>query len=253
MSIAIDLQDHTALVTGAGQGIGREIALTLARAGARVGVNDAVGERADAVVAEIRAAGGVACGVSADVADRAAVAAMLGALERELGAVDILVNNAGRWTIRRFLDSDPADWERDVRVCLFGSLNCAHAALGRMTDRGWGRVVSIVSDAARVGEAEQVPYAAAKAGVIGMTKSLAREVGRRGVTVNCVSPGTTLTDESVVDPDDAIVQRMVRRYPSGRLGRASDVAGAVLYLASDLASHVTGQVLSVSGGYTMAG
>lgn len=253
MAISIDLGGHTALVTGAGQGIGREIALTLARAGARVGVNDADGDRAAAVAARIVDAGGVARAVVADVTERAAVGAMLDEVERRLGTVDVLVNNAGRWTIKPFLASDATDWERDIRVCLFGSLNCAHAVLGRLGDRRWGRIVSIVSDAARVGEREQVAYAAAKAGVIGMTKSLAREVGPRGITANCVSPGTTIADDAVVDPDDPIVQRMVRRYPTGRLGRASDVAAAVLYLASDLAGHVTGQVLSVSGGYTMAG
>jgi 2-hydroxycyclohexanecarboxyl-CoA dehydrogenase len=253
MAIVIALEGHTALVTGAGQGIGREIALTLARAGARVGVNDVVAGRAEAVVARIQAMGGVARAVAADVTDRAAVGAMLDELDGHLGTVDVLVNNAGRWTIKPFLDSAPDDWERDIRVCLFGSLNCSHAALARMAGRGWGRIVSIVSDAARVGEPEQVSYAAAKAGVIGMTKSLAREVGRRGITVNCVSPGTTLPDDAAPEPGDEIVQRMVRRYPTGRLGRATDVAAAVLYLASDLASHVTGQVLSVSGGYTMAG
>ncbi|MEW6272170.1 MAG: SDR family NAD(P)-dependent oxidoreductase [Thermodesulfobacteriota bacterium] len=253
MSISIGLHDHTALVTGAGQGIGREIALTLARAGARVGVNDVVAERAEAVAAEIRGAGGAARAVAADVTERTAVGAMLDHIDRHLGTVDVLVNNADHWTIGPFLESDPAAWERDIRVCLFGSLNCAHAALERMCERGWGRIVSIVSDAARVGEPDQVAYAAAKAGVIGMTKSLAREVGRRGVTVNCVSPGTTLADDAPLGADDALVQRMARRYPTGRLGRASDVAAAVLYLTSDLASHVTGQVLSVSGGYTMAG
>jgi NAD(P)-dependent dehydrogenase (short-subunit alcohol dehydrogenase family) len=205
------------------------------------------------VVAEIRAAGGVAHAVAADVTERGAVGGMFDELERQLGSVDVLVNNAGRWTLGPFDASDPADWERDIRVCLFGSLNCAHAAVARMCDRGWGRVVSIVSDAARVGEPEQVSYAAAKAGVIGMTKALAREVGRRGVTVNCVSPGTTLPDGFELPPGDEQVERMIRRYPTGRLGRASDVAGAVLYLTSDLAGHVTGQVLSVSGGYTMVG
>jgi 2-hydroxycyclohexanecarboxyl-CoA dehydrogenase len=252
VAIAIDLQGHTALVTGAGQGIGREIALTLARAGARVGVNDMVRERADAVIARIRDAGGAAHAVGADVTDRAAVDAMLDEVAQHLGSVDILVNNAGHWTIRPFVESVPEDWERDIGICLFGSLNCAHAALRRLPEHGFGRIVSIVSDAARVGEPDQVAYAAAKAGVIGMTKALAREVGRRGITVNCVSPGTTLPDDTG-SLDEAIVQRMARRYPTGRLGRPSDVAGAVLYLTSDLASHVTGQVLSVSGGYSMVG
>jgi len=251
--ITIQLEGHTALVTGAGRGIGREIALTLARAGARVGVNDLVQDRAEAVAAEIRAAGGDAHAAVADVTDRSAAGAMVDALARQLGTVDILVNNAGHWTIKPFVESDPADWERDIRVCLFATLNCAHAAIARMCEQGWGRIVSIVSDAARVGEPSQVAYAAAKAGVIGMTKSLAREVGGRGVTVNCVSPGTTLADDAELRPDDERVQRLARRYPTGRLGRALDVAGAVLYLSSDLASHVTGQVLSVSGGYTMVG
>jgi NAD(P)-dependent dehydrogenase (short-subunit alcohol dehydrogenase family) len=251
--IAIQLEGHTALVTGAGQGIGREIALTLARAGARVGVNDLLGERAEAVADEIRAAGGVAHAAAADVTDRAAVGGMLEEVAGNLGAVDILVNNAGHWTIKPFLETGPADWERDIRICLFGALNCAHAAVGRMCDGGWGRIVSIASDAGRVGEPQHVAYAAAKAGVIGMAKSLAKEVGRHGVTVNCVSPGSTLSGDAQLRPDDERVQRMARRYPTGRLGRAADVAGAVLYLSSELASHVTGQVLSVSGGYTMVG
>jgi NAD(P)-dependent dehydrogenase (short-subunit alcohol dehydrogenase family) len=252
VAIAIDLQGHTALVTGAGQGIGREIACTLARAGASVGVNDMARERADAVVSRIRDAGGTAHAVVADVTERAEVDAMLDEVSQRLGSVDILVSNAGHWTIRPFVESTPSDWERDIRVCLLGTMNCAHATLLRMPEHGFGRIVSIVSDAARVGEPQQVSYAAAKAGVIGMTKSLAREVGRRGITVNCVSPGTTLPDDAGA-LDEAIVQRMARRYPTGRLGRASDVAAAVLYLTSDLASHVTGQVLSVSGGYTMVG
>lgn len=250
-----DLSAKVALVTGAGQGVGAEIAGVLAAAGCAVAVNDLFEDRASETASRLVRKGARAVPLAFDVADPAAAAAAVEEAATALGPVDVLVNNAGippgaQWLVP-FRDTDPADWDAWLRVNLNGVLNCTHAAVGAMCDRGWGRVVTIVSDAARSGEADMAVYAAAKAGAAGFMRSLAKEVGRCGVTANCVALGNmgppTGTPET--DAVRARFEALARRYPVGRVGRASDVAPAVLYLCSPEAEWVTGQTLAVNGGY----
>jgi len=256
MSFTIDLEGRRALVTGAGQGIGRAIALTLAEAGAVVAVNDIVAAQADRVVAEIVAAGGKADALPFDVTDYARVASAVD----EYGAIDVLVNNAGNAGAEGFsefcdfVESDPADWNRYFAVNMFGTMNCTRVVLPSMISSGWGRVVMIVSDAARFGGAQLAPYAAAKAGAAGFSRTVAREVGRHGITVNCVSLGTIETPTTARPPaatpeEEAARQAGMRGYVIRRRGTPDDVTGLVTFLASPLSSWITGQTYAINGGY----
>jgi 2-hydroxycyclohexanecarboxyl-CoA dehydrogenase len=212
---------------------------------------------ARAVANEIVIAGGHATAVDADVSDGAAVGQALKHVERELGSVEILVNNAGWERLALFVDSEPALWDRLIAVNFRGALNVTHGVLPGMIDRRRGRVVTISSDAARVGSTGEAVYAGCKAALVGFSKALAREVARHGITVNVVCPGPTdtqlLADVMTGERGQKILAGMERAIPLGRLGRPEDVAGAVAYLTSEEAAYVTGQVLSVSGGLTMAG
>ena len=262
----LGIKDRVALVTGAGRGIGRQICLTLGAEGAKVAVNDVFQERADAVADEIKQAGGEAMGVVADVTDLEAVTAMVKRISDEWGALDILVNNAGIPVIASseddavaagqfFSQCDRSQWDRTMGLITYGVLNCSRAVLEGMSERSWGRIISIISDAGRVGEPRLVAYSMAKAGVVGLSKALAKEVGRYCVTVNCVSPATTETDATAAWIQ-AQGERIMRQYPLAkglsRLGQPSDIANAVAFLASERAEWITGQVLSVNGGYSMA-
>ncbi len=260
----LGIKDRVAVVTGAGRGIGRQICLTLGQEGAKVAVNDVFQERADAVAEEIRRAGGQALGVVADVTDLEAVTAMVSRIADEWGAVDILVNNAGLPVSEGSQDaaagpffsrSDRAQWDRTMGLITYGALNCSRAVVEGMSERCWGRIISIISDAGRVGEPRLAAYSLAKAGVVGFSKALAKEMGRYCVTVNCVSPGTTETDATAEWIQEQ-GERIMRQYPLAkglnRLGQPADIADAVAFLASQRAEWITGQVLSVNGGYSMA-
>jgi 3-oxoacyl-[acyl-carrier protein] reductase len=260
----LGIKDRVAVVTGAGRGIGRQICLTLAEEGAKVAVNDLFQERADAVAGEIEQAGGQALGVAADVTDLEAVTAMVSRIADEWGAVDILVNNAGLPVSEGsqdaaagpfFSQSDRAQWDRTMGLITYGVLNCSRAVVEGMSERCWGRIVNIISDAGRIGEPRLVAYSLAKAGVVGFSKALAKEMGRYCVTVNCVSPATTETDATAEWIREQ-GERIMRQYPLARglnrLGQPADIANAVAFLASQRAEWVTGQVLSVNGGYSMA-
>jgi 2-hydroxycyclohexanecarboxyl-CoA dehydrogenase len=246
-----------AVVTGGGRGIGRAIALALARDGWGVGILDLDGGAAAAVAREVVAAGSRAIGLAADVTQLSTLEAGADAVERALGPIEALVNNAGWDVLARFVEGPPELWDRLIAVNLRGVLHATYAVLPRMIARGRGRVVSISSDAGRVGSSGEAVYAACKAGVIGFSKALAREVARHAITVNCVCPGPTETAllESVMagEQGQKVLAAMRRAIPLGRLGRPEDVAPAVAYLVSDEAGYVTGQVLSVSGGLTMQG
>ena len=249
---------RVALVTGAGAGIGRAIAIQMARAGARVWVNDVDDGRADSVCGEIRAEGGQARPALADVCDGDAVARMV----ERTGALDILVNNAGSgvrsWSggqrLVPFAESGPEDWDPVIRVNLAGVLHVTRAYLPAMLDAAWGRILVIVSDAGRRGERRQVVYGAAKAAAMGFVRGLAAEVGRDGVTVNCISLGSmkhaALAEAIAADP--ALEARLARAYPVGRLGRVEDPAPLAVLLCSDAAEWITGQVYPVDGGYAPA-
>jgi NAD(P)-dependent dehydrogenase (short-subunit alcohol dehydrogenase family) len=251
MSIAIDLSGEVALVTGGGSGIGEAIATTLARAGAGVAVADLSEESAARVAKAICGTGGKAFAVQMDIGDPTSVEVAISRLHDELGQVSILVNNAATWVVKEFKDTTPQEVDRVIDVTLIGTINVTRAALRDVVERK-GRVINTISDSARTGERFMSVYAAAKAGLIGLTKSLAKEVGRDGVTVNGVSPGTTSTPggsafiEAAGGPE-----KLARAYPMGRIGEPQDIANAVLFFASPLSSWITGQILSVSGGFTM--
>jgi 3-oxoacyl-[acyl-carrier protein] reductase len=259
VSYAIDLEGRRALVTGAAQGVGLSIASALARAGAVVVVNDIRADQAEAAVAQLRAEGGRAEALPFDVTDWPGASTAIGGS----GTVDILVNNAGNagaegfTRIVDFVDSDPEEWQRFFDVNLFGVMHCTRAALPSMISNGWGRVVTIISDASRYGNAKLAPYAAAKAGAAGFSRSIAREVGRHSITVNCISLGTIETPTTARPPADTAEAQEAERaklrpYVIRRRGTPDDAAGLVTFLASPLASWITGQTYAVNGGYTFS-
>ncbi len=234
-------------MSGGSRGIGRAIAEALARDGHTVAIGDI---RA----AEPVGAGGIA--VVCDVTDSASVAAAVRDVEVELGPIEILVNNAGWDEMRPFVETDEPFWDRVIDVNFKGGLRLTHAMLPGMLERGYGRIVNIGSDAGRVGSSLESVYSGAKGGVIAFTKTIAREVARRGVTANTVCPGPTdtvmLREVTGGDEGAKVIEAMTRAVPMKRLGTPADVAAAVAFLASDEAGFITGQTLSVSGGLTMA-
>jgi 2-hydroxycyclohexanecarboxyl-CoA dehydrogenase len=245
---------RTALVTGAGGGVGRAIAIQMARAGAELRINDIHLDRAEKVCREIEEEHGVARPVVADVCDRDQVARMIG----ETGPVDILVNNAGipveGFVVKSFVDTGPAEWDPVIRLNLAAVLGVTRAYLPAMLEQKWGRILTIVSDAGRKGERKQAVYGAAKAAAMGFSRGLAAEVGRDGVTVNCIALGTmnhgVLADAIERDPD--LEPRLARAYPAGRIGQVDDCAPLAVLLCSDAGSWITGQVYPVDGGYAPA-
>jgi NAD(P)-dependent dehydrogenase (short-subunit alcohol dehydrogenase family) len=252
--VDLGLKGKVALVTGGARDIGREIAVQLAAEGATVAVNYLKSKAdADATVAAIRQAGGQATAYPADVADHEAVTAMVAAIVRDAGGLDVLVNNAGFLESRLFLETKPAEWRRQIDVGLYGVLNCCHAAAPRMAERGGGRIVNIVGDSARVGQPRLSITAASRGGVISLGKTLARELGRSNITINTLALGYVETAHSDQAWLDANRDKILAFYPIRRLGRAADVAPFVAYLASAHAGWVTGQTISVSGGYTTTG
>jgi 2-hydroxycyclohexanecarboxyl-CoA dehydrogenase len=248
---------RSALVTGAAGGIGAAVARALAAGGFAVAVTDRDEPGAERVAAEIQAAGGTAAAFGLDVTDPASITAAVRAAAEHLPPLWALVNNAGWDRLEPFVENDPALWDRLIAVNLRGAFHVTRAVLDGLIERGGGRIVNVSSDAGRVGSMGETVYAACKAGLIGFTKSLAREVARHGITVNALCPGpteTALLDEVRASPRGGKIMDAVRRaVPLGRFGRPDDVAAAAAYFASDGAEYVTGQVLSVSGGLTMAG
>ncbi len=247
-------KDRVVLVTGAGRGIGRAIAEAFAKEGARVVVNDINEETAKNTAEELKKLGGDAIGVKADVTDYEDVKRMVDEVKKAFGPVDILVNNAGFWTIKKFTDTTPEDWEKDIRICYYGTLNCTHAVLKDMIEKKYGRVINIVSDAGRIGEPYLTVYSGAKAAVIGFSKALAKEVARHNITVNCVAAGVTKTPgvEGFLKSVGG-EEKLVKAYPRGRLGNPEDIANGVIFFALDESEYITGQVISISGGYTTVG
>jgi 3-oxoacyl-[acyl-carrier protein] reductase len=245
----LDLRDKVAIVTGASRGIGREVALLLAARGAQV-VAAAREDHAAGTVSAIGAAGGRAEAASLDVTDTSAIVALVsGALERH-GRIDILVNNAGIARDQLLMRMKRDDWDQVIATNLTAAFACTQAVIKPMIKQRSGRVISISSVVGQVGNAGQSNYAASKAGLIGFSKALAREVASRGVTVNVVAPGLIETDMTKAITDKAQVD-WATQIPLGRLGTTGDVAAAVCFLASDEASYITGQVLAVNGGMYM--
>jgi 3-oxoacyl-[acyl-carrier protein] reductase len=250
------LSGRSALVTGASRGIGRAIALRFAAEGCDIAIDyvpeagrDCAAE-AEAVAGEIRALGRRCICVEADVASFPAVEAMIAKVIAHFGQLDILVNNAGITRDRTLGKLDKADWDAVLAVNLTGAFHCARAAINHMRERRRGRVISLASVVGQIGNAGQTNYAASKAGLIGFTKSLAREVARRGITVNAIAPGFIDTEMTQAMPPEA-TEQVLATIPMGHLGTPDDIANAALFLASDAASYITGHVLSVNGGLSM--
>jgi 2-hydroxycyclohexanecarboxyl-CoA dehydrogenase len=246
----IDLGGRTALVTGGGNGVGAEIVSAFVRAGASVWVNDIYEERAQAV-ADAAKGPGSARPVKADVTSPLKVLRM----REATGPVDILVNNAGiptsGFALKKFVETSPDDWEGDMRLNLGAVLHVTHAYVGDMVSNGWGRVVTIVSDAGRRGERMQVIYGSAKAGAMGFSRGLAAEVGAAGVTVNCVALGAMKTGPlaAALESQPELEAKLARPYLVPRVGDPGDPTALVTLLCSDAASWITGQVYPVDGGY----
>jgi 3-oxoacyl-[acyl-carrier protein] reductase len=257
----LDLDGQVALVTGAGQNAGRAIALELARHNAGgIAVNDFVAERAEAVAAEIREMGVPAIAVPFDVCDLEAVRAAVAKATAELGPVTVLVNNAGmagpNQQIRaasNFWEADPSEWDKFLGTNLYGVFNCCHATIPAMVEAKKGRIVTIVSDSGRTGEPRLAVYAAAKAGANGFVRSIAKEVGRYGVTCNAVSLSSLMPDMPQEQLDGFMQTDQAKKQMAGyiirRYGRSADVAALVTFLCSDAASWITGQTYPLNGGY----
>ena len=261
----LGLKDKTVIVTGGGSNIGRAIVHAFAAESSNVVIAELSPEQGDLVADEVAAmdTGSRALVVPTDVTQASSVNAMVVRAEEEFGGVDVLVNNVG-WTIDRlFLEKPREEWEKEVQVNLWGAINCIHAVVPGMIENRGGAIVCISSDAGRIGEYREAVYSACKAGIIALSKSIARENGRHGLRVNVVCPGVTVPpqEENISDESmwhqmrdiftDEVRERVQRSYPLRRLGTAKEVANAVVFLASDAASFITGQTLSVSGGYTM--
>lgn len=245
------LKGKVALVTGAARGVGREIALSLAAEGALVAVNyHNSAKEAESLVSEITAKGAKAKSYRADVADFAAVKTMVDGIVKDFGGLNILINNAGIALRQRFIETKPDDWHRQIDACLYGAIHCCYAVAPHLDAAKNGRIVSIIGDSSRVGESGLAIVAAARAGVVALMKSLAREFGRSGTTANTVSLGLV---ETAHDRDwvEANREKLVKLYPVRRLGQAGDVAPMVMLLASPHSGWITGQVISISGGFSM--
>jgi 2-hydroxycyclohexanecarboxyl-CoA dehydrogenase len=248
----------TIIVTGGGGGIGGATCQRLARDGAKVAVFDMNLQAAQKVVDAIQAAGGTAAAFQCDITSREQVDAAVAATIAQLGPIDVLVNNAGWDVFKPFTKTVPAEWDKLIAINLTGALHMHHAVLPGMVERKSGRIVNVASDAARGGSSGEAVYSACKGGLVALSKTLAREHARQGITVNVVCPGPTDTAllagvaEGARDPAK-LIEAFKSAIPLGRLGQPDDLAGAIAFFASEDASFITGQVISVSGGLTMHG
>jgi 3-oxoacyl-[acyl-carrier protein] reductase len=246
----MSLSGRVALVTGASQGIGRTCALRLAKEGATVAVVARNQEKLNELVSEIIAAGANAVAFPLDVGDEEQVKATVKAILAQFGKIDILVNNAGITRDQLVMRMKRADWDAVLQTNLTSAYLCIQAVIPSMLKQRWGRIINITSVFGQMGQAGQANYSASKAGLIGLTMAIAREVGSRNITCNAVAPGFIETAMTAVLSEE-FKQTAVKQIPLGRVGASEDVAGAVAFLASDDASYITGHVLSVNGGMLM--
>lgn len=256
----VDVKGRIALVTGGGQGVGRQAALHFAANNAGgVVVNDFHLDRAESVAEEIRMTGAKAVALQADVTSLGAVSEMIARAEDAFGRIDILVNNAGNAgptqdvaDLKHFWDTTPEEWDHWLGTNFFGVLNCCKAILPGMMERQHGRIVTVISDAGRVGEPHLAVYSGAKAAAAGFMRALARAVGRANITANCVALSSINTPGVAALFDEDSVARMLKHYIIRRLGEPSDAANMILFLGSDAASWITGQTYPVNGGYSLS-
>ena len=246
----MSVSGRVALVTGASQGIGRTCALRLAKDGAIVAVAARNQEKLNELVSEITAAGGTAAAFNLDVTDEDQVKTTVKAVIAQFGKIDILVNNAGITRDQLVMRMKRADWDAVLQTNLTSAYLCTQAVIGSMLKRRWGRIVNITSVFGQMGQAGQTNYSASKAGLIGFTMAIAREVGSRNITCNAVAPGFIETAMTATLSEE-FKQTAVKQIPLGRVGSSDDVASAVVFLASDEASYITGHVLNVNGGMLM--
>jgi 3-oxoacyl-[acyl-carrier protein] reductase len=246
----MSLSGRVALVTGASQGIGRTVALRLAKDGATVAVAARTQEKLNELVAQITATGGTAAAFALDVADEDQVKATVKAIIAQFGKIDILVNNAGITRDQLVMRMKRADWDAVLQTNLTSAYLCIQAVISSMLKQRWGRIINITSIFGQMGQAGQANYSASKAGLIGLTMAIAREVGSRNITCNAIAPGFIETAMTAVLSDE-FKQAAVKQIPLARVGSSEDVAGAVAFLASDDASYITGHVLNVNGGMLM--
>ena len=246
----MSLSGRVALVTGASQGIGRTCALRLAKDGATVGVAARNQEKLNELVHEITTAGGKAAAFALDVSDEEQVKSTLKSAITQFGKIDILVNNAGITRDQLVMRMKRADWDTVLETNLTSAYLCIQQVIGSMLKQRWGRIINVTSVFGQIGQAGQANYAASKAGLIGLTMAIAREVGSRNITCNAVAPGFIETAMTAVLSDE-FKQTAVKQIPLGRVGSPEDVASAVAFLASDEASYITGHVLNVNGGMLM--
>jgi len=263
--VELGLKDKVVLVTGSGQGIGRTTAIAFGREGARVAVNDLNEANIAETIRLVQEAGGQAMAARYDITDLAAAREMAAAVEKNWGRIDVLVNNAALLINHDpFLETDPVACDKEIKVILYGTMNCARAVVPGMIARNYGKVVNIVTDAARVGQERQCNYSSAKGGVISFTKSFAKEVGRNNINVNAVSPGATNSPmrlemlrqltEKIGEAKAAEREEKVKRlYALRRIGEPEDIANTVVFLSSEAGRHITGQILSVNGGFACLG
>ncbi|RKT14152.1 2-hydroxycyclohexanecarboxyl-CoA dehydrogenase [Paraburkholderia sp. RAU2J] len=251
------LKNKVVVVTGAAGGIGTAISKRFGEEGSTVALFDLNADNAARVVAEIESAGGKARAYRVDITDHEGVNSAVAQVEEELGPIEMLVNNAG-WDMGAFfLQTEKPFWDKVVAINLYGPLNMHHAVLKRMAERGRGKVVNISSDAGRVGSSMEAVYSFCKGGIIAFSKTMAREMARQQIPINVVCPGPTATalldNLAQGEKGDRIKAALVKAVPFGRMGEPDDIAGTVAFLASDDAAFITGQVISISGGLTMAG
>lgn len=245
------LAGKTAIITGAAQGIGAAVAVAFANAGARVCAVDLTLERVDGLAARIRGAGAEAIGVGCDVSRRDQVDAMVAAAHKCFGRVDILINNAGITRPAMLHKMTEVQWDEVLAVHLKGSFNCLQAAAQHMMEQRYGRILNVTSTAGVLGTIGQINYSAAKAGIVGLTMSAAKELAKYGITVNAIAPGAATPMTETIRTDERFKEKYRERIPLGRWAEPDEIAPVFVFFASDAASYVTGQVLAADGGMTM--